>query len=162
MHALPLVGETQELDQLALRFQVVEELADPLEIVDRHQVLEQIGLTAHQQAAVLVLRAGPGGEAGGNDLLRQCVQLGLGLGKVGLDTGLGLADGQAAHVMIDVVRGLHKGGRRQIARHLDDAILHGLVIADEHHQGLAGLERHELDMLQAHVLLFGQHQAGAV
>ena len=79
-----------------------------------------------------------------------------------LDAGARLAHGEAAHVRVEIVRRLDERRRRQPLRQVDDAVLDGLVLADEDDQRLARLQLHELDVLEARHLLVGQHDAGAV
>ena len=67
---------------------------------------------------------------------------------LGLDARPRLRDGRAAHVRVEVVGGLDQRRRRQPRGNVDDAVLDALVVADQHHQRLARLERHELDVLE--------------
>ena len=124
-------------------------------------VLEQVGLAAHDQALLAVERARPGGKAGLDHLLGQLVELGLGGGLLLLDPGPGLVEAEAADAGVEVVAGLDQARRGQARRQGDDPVLHVLVLADQHHQRLAGLQLHELDVLELAHLLVGQHDAGA-
>ena len=66
----------QAQDALA-RLQHLEQAADALEVGQVGDVLEQLGVAAHDQKAALapVRIAAPGGEAGRDHLLRQRVEL---------------------------------------------------------------------------------------
>ena len=82
VHALAALGEAQQLDQVALGLEVGEQLADALEVLEAVDVLQQIGLAAHDQALVVAERAGPGGKSRLDHLLGQLVELGLGGGQL--------------------------------------------------------------------------------
>ena len=71
------LGAAEQVDHPALGFERVEQRAHPFQIVERVQVLEQIGVAAHDQLALLALAARPAREPGGDDLLRELIELGL-------------------------------------------------------------------------------------
>ena len=50
-----------------------------LEILQRMQIFEQIGVAAHDQLPVVVVAAGPARDAGRDHLLRQLIELGAAL-----------------------------------------------------------------------------------
>ena len=77
----------QQIDDFAPGFEVVEQEAHALEVGERLEVFEQMRLAAHDQLAFVAFAAGPAGETGGNDLLRQLVELGLTLLQPLLDFG---------------------------------------------------------------------------
>ena len=81
VHALAPLGEAQQLHQVALGLEVGEQLADALQVLQPVDVLEQVGLAAHDQALLVAERTRPGGEPRLDDLLGQLVELGLGRGQ---------------------------------------------------------------------------------
>ena len=161
VHALAALGEAEQLDQVTLGFEVREQLADALEVFEAADVLQQIGLAAHDQALVVAELARPGGKPRLDHLLGELVELGLGRGQLPFDRGPGLGQGQAANVGVEIVGGLDEARRRQTGGQVDHAVLDALVVADQHHQRLAGLQRHELDVLEPAHLLVGKDHAGA-
>jgi hypothetical protein len=64
-------------------------------------------------------------------------------------------------VGVKVVRCFDKGRGRQPARDLDDTVLNPAILRDQHGERAGRLDADELDVLQAHVLLGGEHDAGA-
>ena len=64
--ALAALGPGQEFDHVLLGLEVVEQQADALEILHRAQVVEEVGLAAHDELAG-VGRADGDGEAGNPD-----------------------------------------------------------------------------------------------
>ncbi len=124
------------------------------------RILEQMGRTAHDQLALIALAAGPAGKSGGNQLLRELVELGAGGGERPLELGPGLGQGATAHMGIDEVRGLGQRSDRQPGRNRDDPVLDLAVLGDQDHQRALGLEPHEVDVLEANIGLGGEHHAG--
>src|SRR5215831_9551676 len=162
VHALSALGQAQELDEVALGLEVGKELANALQVLQAVDVFEQVGLAANDQALLLIERARPRGDAGLDHLLRQPVELGLGGGELSLDGDPRLVQGQATDVGVEVIGSLDQARSRQPGRQLDDPVLHVLIVPDQDHERLAGLERHEVDMLDPAHLLFGEHHARAV
>ena len=60
---LAYADAVQQADQLFLLLQIVEQDADPLQIGQAFPVLKQVGATPHDQGALAVRAAGPGGQA---------------------------------------------------------------------------------------------------
>ena len=60
-----------------LVFEIVEQQAHALEVLERMQIVEQIGLAAHDQLALVALAARPAREPGRDDALGQLIELGL-------------------------------------------------------------------------------------
>ena len=54
----------------------------------------------------------------------------------------------AAQALAQIVAGLGQGRRPHAERHLDDAVLDQAVLHDQHDQGAAGRQSHELDVLE--------------
>ena len=77
------------------------------------QILQQVGLPAHDQALALVRGAGPLGQARVDDLLRQLVEFGLGVLQALFDRRARFGQRQAANVGVEIVRGFLQGRRRQ-------------------------------------------------
>ena len=57
------IDAVQQADQLFLLLQIIEKDADPLQIGQAFSVLQQVGATPHDQGALAILPAGPGGES---------------------------------------------------------------------------------------------------
>ena len=112
----PRSASPQQLHEIALGLEIVEQLADARQVLQSVDVLEQVGLAAHDQALLLAECTRPGGKPSLDNFLRQLVELGLCGGKLGLDARLGLAERQAADAGIEVVGGLRQAGGRQPGR----------------------------------------------
>ena len=152
----------EQFDDVLFGFEGIEKLADALEIFCRRDVLQEIALAAHDQALAIVGDAGPFGEAGLDDLLRQLVEFGLGGVERLFEFGLGLRQGHAANMGIQIVRRFLQRRRRQAFRQCDDAVFDVLVLVDENDEAAPGFERHEFDMAKTRDLFFGKHDASAV
>ena len=50
------LGPAQQIDHAALGFEIVEQQPHPLEIVERVQILQQIGVAAHDQLPLVGCR----------------------------------------------------------------------------------------------------------
>src|SRR5262249_47844772 len=74
-HALGLLGATEQVGHPALGLEVVEQQAHALEVLQRLEVVEQVGVAAHDQPALRALAARPAGEPGRHDLLGGHVEL---------------------------------------------------------------------------------------
>ena len=61
----------------ALGLEIVEQQAHALEVLQRVQVVEQVGLAAHDQLALLALAARPARKARRHDALGELIELGL-------------------------------------------------------------------------------------
>ena len=59
-----------QVDHAALGLEIVEQQPDPFEIFQRVQILQQIGVAAHDQLPVVAFAARPARNPGGDDLLR--------------------------------------------------------------------------------------------
>ena len=70
------------------------------------QVLQQIGMAAHDQLPVVGGAAGPAGDAGGDDFLRQLVEFGAVLRQGGFEFEPRLGQGATANPRIQEVRRL--------------------------------------------------------
>ena len=90
------------------------------------------------------------------------VELGLGGGQLALHRRLRLGQRQAADVGVEIVGGLGEARGRQPRRQVDHPVLDAAVVPDQDDERLAGLERHEIDVLDPAHLLVGEHHAGAV
>ena len=90
-------------DEVALALQIVEQAADALQIRFGSQVLQQIGLAAHDEALAVVERARPLRKPRLDDLLGQLIELGAGALLLGLDARPRLRDGRATHARVEVV-----------------------------------------------------------
>ena len=125
-------------------------------------VFEKVGAAAHdeprRQAA---FGAGPDGQPLLDQLLRQRVERGLGLLLELADIGLGFGQRAAVDVSVEEVRRLLQLRRGRAGRQLDDAVLDVAVLRDQHGQRLGRLELDELDVLERHLVLGGEHHAGA-
>ena len=102
-----------------------------------------------------------GGEALFDEPAGELVEFGALLGALAAERGAGLGDGAADREGREVVAGLGQGARGQARGQGDDAVLDLAVLADEDRQGRLGVEADELDVLQHHVGLGGDHEAGA-
>ena len=159
-HALGAFGAAEQIDHVAPRFQVVEQVPHPLQVLDHLEVAEQMRLAAHDELALLAAR--PAREPVVDHLLRQLVELGLRRGPRLLQLDPRLGQRLAADARVEEVSGLDQRRGRQSDRQIDDAVLDLAVLADQHDQRPFGLEPHEFDVLQPHVRLRGQHHAGRV
>jgi hypothetical protein len=63
---------------------------------------------------------------------------------------------------VEVVGGFRQARRGQAAGQIDDAVLDALIIANQHHQRPAWLQRYEFHVLDPAYLLIGKDDAGAV
>ena len=106
-------GAAEQVDHAALGLEVVEQEPHTFEVFQRPQVVEQVGVPAHDQLAVLAPAAGPAGETGCHDLLRQLVELGLALLERLLQLALGFGERAPAHMRVEEVRGLGQRRGRQ-------------------------------------------------
>ncbi len=93
--AVAFVGLAEELNEFTFRFDVVEQLADAFEFFDGCDILEEVGLAADDQALAVVEAAGPGGEAGLDDVLSEGIEFGLGAGGFASRCGRGLRRGSS-------------------------------------------------------------------
>jgi len=66
-----LFGPAEQVRNAPLGFKLVEQPPYPLEIVDRLEIIEQVGMAAHDQLAFVALPARPARETCRHDLLRQ-------------------------------------------------------------------------------------------
>ena len=155
-----LLGAAEQVDHVAPRLQVVEQQPHPLEVLQRLEVVEQVRLAAHDQPALVALAARPARQPVVDDLLRQLVELGLRLLHAPLKLDLGFGQRLAADARVEKVGRLGQRRGRQADRQIDDAVLDLAVVADHHDQRALRLEPHELDVLQPHVRLCGEHHAG--
>ena len=136
LHPLGLLAGVEQPQHGLLGLQHLEQRPQPLEIGERGDVFEQIGLAAHDQRAVAVA-AGPAGEPGRDDARGQFVELRLVRVDLLVDLGSRLLDGAADQPGIEVVAGRDQRRRRQPERHLDDAVLDEAVLGDQHDQRAA-------------------------
>ena len=148
------------IDHVAPRFQVVEQVPHPLQVLDHLEVFEQMRLAAHDELALLAAR--PAREPVVDHLLRQLVELGLRRGPRLLQLGPRLGQRLAADARVEEVSGLDQRRGRQADRQIDDAVLDLAVLADQHDQRPFRLQPHEFDVLQPHVRLRGEHHAGGM
>ena len=72
----------KQIDHAALGLEIVEQQPDPLQIFQRMQIFQQIGVTAHDQLPVVAFAAGPARDPGGDHLLRQLIEFGAVLRQV--------------------------------------------------------------------------------
>ena len=79
------------------------------------------------------------------------------LGEGGAGFGDGAADGEGG----EIVAGLGQGAGGEAGGQGDDAVLDLAVLADEDREGRLRVEAHELDVLEHHVGLGRDHEAGA-
>ena len=154
------VYAAEQIDHPALGLQRVEQRAHPLQIVERVQVFQQIGVTAHDQLAVVVVATRPARQSGGDDLLRQLIEFGLALRQRGLDFGTQLGQRLAADAGVEEIGGFDQRRGRQPGRHIEHAVLDLTVFRDQYRQRAFGLQPHELDVLEPHVVLDREHDAG--
>ena len=75
----------KQIDHAALGLEIVEQQPDALEILQRMQIFQQIGVTAHDQLAVFAFAAGPAREPGRDHLLRQLIEFGAVLRQRGFE-----------------------------------------------------------------------------
>src|SRR5262249_11263900 len=97
------LGPRDNVDQAALGLEIVEQEPPPLEILQRLEILKQVGMAAHDQAALVVLAAGPAGEPCFDDLLGELVELGLAGGERPFEIRLGLGQRPPADMGIEEV-----------------------------------------------------------
>src|SRR5208282_1609466 len=117
-------------------------------------------LAAHDQLALLAFAAGPAGETGGNDLLRELVEFGLALLQPLLGFGPDLGKGAAADARVEEIGGLDQRRGRQTDRNIEDAVFDLTVLGNEDHERTFGLEPDEFYVLEPLVRLRGQDHAG--
>ncbi len=103
MYAVTPLRQPEQLGQVALGFEVGEELADALQALQAVDILEQVGLAAHDQALPAVECTGPRGKPRLDDLLCQGIEFCLGGRVLLLNSGLGLVQGQPTDARIEVV-----------------------------------------------------------
>src|SRR5690348_1200515 len=104
-HPFGLLGAAEEIDHVAAGLQIVEQEAYPLEIGKHLEVFEQMRLATHDQLALAAVAARPAGEAGGDDLLCQRVELGLTFLEPALDLGPYFGKGAAADPRVEEIAG---------------------------------------------------------
>src|SRR5712691_7681285 len=119
LYALPLFARIEQAQHGFPGFEHLEEGTQPFEIGEGGHILEEVGLTPHNQGATLV-PARPARETCGNELRRQCVKLRLVRSDFLLDLLLCLLDGPADQPGIEVIAGGDQCCRRQAMRYLDD------------------------------------------
>src|SRR6266513_706416 len=156
----PLAG-VEQAQHGFLGLQHLEQGAQPLEIGERGDVLEQIGLAAHDQRALSVT-TGPARQPGRDHPRCQLVELRLMRADLILDIRPRLLDRAADEPSIEVITGADQGCRRQTERHLDYPVLDEAVLGDQHDKRAARPEMHELDVLQWPFRLWHDDDPGTV
>src|SRR5262249_60892109 len=101
------------LGDLALGLEIVEQETHALEVLERLEIVEQVGVAAHDQLAVGALAAGPAGEPGLDEAMGERVELGAARVQRLLDLDLGLAERAAADARIEEIRRLDERRDRQ-------------------------------------------------
>ena len=146
MDAFALFAGVEQTQHGLSGFEHLEKRAQPLEIGERGDVFEQIGLTAHDQRAAFVA-AGPVGKASRDELRRQFVELDLIGCDFLLDFRLCLFDRPADQPGIEIVAGRDQRGRRQPGRDFDNPVLDEPVLGYHHDKGAPRTEIDEFDVL---------------
>src|SRR5262249_58583238 len=96
---------TQKIATGGVGFEVVEKQADALQVLQRAQILEQVGVTAHDEPPLVLLSARPAGEPGCHDLLRELVELRLAPHEGDLEIGLGLGKRASPDACVEEIGG---------------------------------------------------------
>jgi hypothetical protein len=94
---------SQQLDDVLLGFQVVEEQANALQILQRLDVPDEVGHAAHDQCATVLGASRPCRHSGGDDALRQLVDLSAALLALLLQVDARFGQGAAAEMRVQVV-----------------------------------------------------------
>src|SRR5262249_58566620 len=101
--AFSALGAAEKIDHAALGFEIVEQQSHPFEVLDCLEIVEQVSRATHNQLTLIGFSPRPAREAGGDDLLREQVEFGLGSRVRFLQFGLGLDQRAAAHMSIEKV-----------------------------------------------------------
>ena len=117
-------------------------------------------LSAHDQLALVAAAARPAREARRHDLLGQLIELGAARFQRAFEFGARVEQRLAADARVEEVRGLGQRRARQSGGNRQDAVFHLPVFGDHHDQRALRLEPHEFDMLEPHIELGGEHDAG--
>ena len=88
-HAVGLFRTAEQIGDAALGFEIVEQAAHPFQIAERTKIVEQIGVAAHDQIALVAVAARPARQSFGDQPLGQRVEFGAArferLFEIGLD-----------------------------------------------------------------------------
>ena len=114
-------------------------------------------LTADDQLAVLVRPAGPARDAGRDHFAGQLIEFRLPGRQRALQFAAQFRQRAATHPRIEEVGRLDQRRTRQIGRHRQYAVLHLPVLGHQHGERARRLEPHELDLLEPHIGLGGEH-----
>ena len=109
----PRLGAVEQVDHVLLGLEIGEQQPDALEVLERREVLEQVGLAAHDQLALAALQARPAREPGVDQPLGEVVEFRLGGAALGLDLGPRLGQRAAADAGVEVVAGFDQRRGRQ-------------------------------------------------
>ena len=159
-HALAVLGAIEDVDHVLLRFEVVEQQADALQILGRLEVAQKIRLSAHDELR-LPLAFRPGGEPSVHQLGREFVELLLGGASGRLDVELHLREGAPSNARVEIVRRLDEGRGREVARDGQHPVLDAAILADEHGQRPLRFEPDEFDLFEPGVVLGRDDDPGA-
>ena len=151
----------QKLDHLRLGFQVAEQEANALEVLDGGQVFQQIPFPAHDEAAFGALQTGPARQSCVDHPGGEFVELDLRGAPCGLDLGARLGKGPSPETGVEVVRRLDERRGGQAGRHAHDAVLDRAVFRDQNRERAGLVQPHEFEVLQPRVILGGHHDPGA-
>src|SRR6187200_2970418 len=91
-------------------------------------------LATHDQLALAAVAARPAGEAGGDDLLCQRVELSLAFLEAALDLSPDLGKGAAANPRVEEVARFDQSRGRQADRDIEHAIFNLTVLSDENNE----------------------------
>ena len=157
-------GKPEQLDQIALGLEVVEQLADALEVVHGRDVLQQVGLAAHDQALAIVrasrtIRPSPASmtfcvsSSSSASAVASCFSM----------CALASVNGEAADVRIEIVGGL--GQRWTAAARPAASMMRFSTLLSSPTRTTSALPgssgTNSMCFRRAH-LLVGEHHAGAV
>ena len=136
-------------------------MADPLEVGERGDIVDQIGPAAHDETAMLPLAVRPFGNPRFDNAGGQAVELGPVILDLGMDVVPQLAERAARQSRVQVIRGTAQVRLRHARRHLDDAVLDQPALGHHDGQRLPAVEAHELHLAAGHIGLGREHQPGA-
>src|SRR5215472_3338527 len=161
LHPLGSLAGVKQAQHGLLGLQHLEQRAQPLEIGERCDVFEQIGLAAHDQRA-LAVASGPARQPRRDNARGQLVELRLVRADLLLDIDPRFLDRSSDEARVEVVARGDQRGWRQAERHLDDAVLDKPVFGDQHDKRTPRPQMHEFDVLQWPFGLWHDDDASAV
>ena len=142
LYPLGALDQLDQAQQVLFGLEQVEQRADPLEVGKVGDVLEQLGVAAHDQHAFLGgLIVAPQREAGFDHLAGQAVGLALAFPDLAFDLLARVGERAAGQTRGQISAGLDEGGRADPDRNVDEAIFDHAVVSDPHDQSAARLSR---------------------